>query len=340
MTGGLARAILGRLAAAVALFISVATLLFATLAALPGDAVSARLGAGATPETTAALRQQLGLDRSAPERLWRLLSGIPRADLGTSAMSGRSVWAEIRTPVFNSMVLGFASLVLVVVGSITLGTLAGRKPGSRVDRAISGMVLGGLALPEFVVGTTIVGVLALWLRWLPAVSLVPLGGTPLDDPSILIIPALAVAVVAGCWATRYVRAAVASVATARFVESARLAGLPARTVVLRYLLPSALGQIAQVQALVIGYLVGGTVVVERLVAYPGLGSRLVTAVTDRDEPVVLGAGLILAAFVIAVLVVANLVTLISNPKMRRGSIASMPPDSAATPDTTGLRHAP
>ena len=322
MTGGLARAILGRLAAAAALFISVATIMFTTLAALPGDAVSARLGASATPETTAALRQQLGLNRSAPERLWRLLRGIPTADLGTSAMSGGSVWDEIRTPVVNSMLLGLASLLLVVVASITLGTLAGRKPGSRLDRALSAVVLGGLALPEFVIGTTIVGVLALWLGWLPAVSLVPLSGTPLDDPAILVIPALTVALVSGCWATRYVRAAVASVAAERFVESARLAGLPERTVVLRYLLPAAIGQIAQVQALVIGYLVGGTVVVERLVAYPGLGSRLVTAVTDRDEPVVLGAGLILAAFVIAVLAIANVISVISNPKMRRVPVGS------------------
>lgn len=301
-------AVARRVAGAAVVLLAVSALLFAAVDLLPGDVATHVLGQSATPERVAALREQLDLGDPAPLRYLRWLGDLLTGDLGTTATSGRTVADVVGDRLANTALLGGLAFLAMAVTAVGLGTAAGRRAGSAADTALSAAAVVAVSLPEFVVAGLLVAGVALGLGWFPAVSLVPAGTTPLDRPEILVLPVLALAVVGGAFGARLVRAVVADAARSPHVEAARLAGLPERVVVRRHLLPPAAGPIAQVLAFMVPYLVGGTVVVERVFSYPGLGSLLVEQVRARDAPVVLAVGLVIAAAVVVAFAIADLVS--------------------------------
>jgi peptide/nickel transport system permease protein len=306
------RAFARRALVAAATLVVTSVLLFVATEVLPGDSVSAGLGAGATPELVAARRAELGADRPAAERYTDWATGLVTGDPATSYATRRPV--DIGRELRNSAVLTGIAGAGVAVLALAGGVWAGRRPGSRADRTVNGLALAGTAMPEFAVAGLVIATLGFGLEWFPPVSFVPLGGSPLDRPDILVLPALCLVVVSGGFATRLTRAAVAQVATLPHVEAARLAGIPERRVVARYLLPSAAGPIAQVLALCCGTLAGAAVVVESIFGYPGLGTALVEAIGARDTPVVQTVGMVLAAVVVGAFLVADLVAIAVDPR--------------------------
>jgi peptide/nickel transport system permease protein len=204
-------------------------------------------------------------------------------------------------------------MALIVVVAVGAGLVAGSRPGARRDAAVSIASLSLLSVPEFVLAGLLITVFAFGLGWLPAVSV---GGDPLDRLDALVLPVATLVLVAGAYATRLVRAVVAEASRAPHVEAARLAGVPEWRVVRRHLMPGTVGPIAQVLALIVPYLVGGAVVVERIFNYPGLGALIADAVSARDAVLVEGAGLVLAATTVAALVIADVAGLATNPKLR------------------------
>jgi peptide/nickel transport system permease protein len=211
--------------------------------------------------------------------------------------------------------VGLAFLAIVLV-SLTLGLIAGTRASTRADGVISVGGLFAVSLPEFILAGILIMVLASWLALVPSVSLVPAGGTPLSRPSILVLPVLTLTVAGSAYSVRLVRAAVLDANQLPHVEAARLCGLSPWRVAVRHLLPSALGPIAQVFAYLGGYLVGGTVVVEQVFNYPGLGQLLVESVNARDVTIVQGVGLLASAAVVGAFLVADLIGLAANPKIR------------------------
>ena len=177
--------------------------------------------------------------------------------------------------------------------------------------------LMGVSVPDFVLAGVLVVVFALTLEWLPPVSILTAGMTPFDRPEILLLPAISLAVPAGAWASRYVRAAVVDARTAPNVEAARLAGLSPARVLFRHLLPSVLGSIAQVMAAATAFLVGGAVVVEQVFAYPGIGSLLASAVGIKDVAIVIATGMAMAGIVIFAFIVADIIGILINPRLRQ-----------------------
>lgn len=290
-------------------------LLFGAVEVLPGDAARQSLGPTATPSQVRIRREQLGLDRSAPERYRDWIGGLIRGDLGSSLAGQSPVRAIIGDPLRNTLVLAAVALLVITALMLLAGLTAGSRPGSRRDGAVSAASLLVVSLPEFVVAGLLVWIFSWKLDWLPAVSLPPAGNV-LERPSILVLPALSIVLVAGAFAIRLTRAAVADVGQLAHVEAARLQGIPEHRVLLRYVLPSALGPIAQVLAFIVPYLIGGTVVVERFFAYPGIGTLLVDSVGARDYPLVEIIGLLLAAAAVAGLLIADLVGVLANPKLR------------------------
>lgn len=305
-----------RLTSAAALLLVVSALLFAAVEVLPGDVATAILGQDATPERLTTLRQELSLDEPAPVRFGSWLAGLARGDLGEAATTDRSVAETIGDRAVNTAVLAGAAFAVVAVIALGLGVGAGRREGSAADTGISATALAVVSLPEFVVAGVLVAGVALRLGWLPAVSLVPAGGTPLDRPEILVLPVVSLALVGGAFGARLIRAVVADVCRSPHVEAARLAGLRERAVLTHHILPPAAGPIAQVLAFVVPYLIGGTVVVEQVLSYPGLGTLLVEQVNQRDAPVVEAIGLLLAAAVVAAFAVADLVGHLFSPRHR------------------------
>ncbi|MCI1747792.1 MAG: ABC transporter permease [Acidipropionibacterium sp.] len=271
----------------------VCLVVYVLLAVLPGDVASQQLGAEATAGSLARERHVLGLDRPVLLRFGGWLGGVLHGDLGTMLATGEPVSAVIAGPLGRSailLVLGLAGILVCGVGG---GVLAGTRAGSRTDRALSGAALTMICVPEFVVGTFLVLVLAIWLRWLPAVSLVPLGGSMLSRPAVLVLPVITLVMVGSGMLLRQVRALVCQQAERPHVEAARLAGLPGSVVLRSHLLPGIAVPIAQACSAIVPYLVGGSVVVERVFAFPGLGTLLVAAVSDREPNLLMACVLII-----------------------------------------------
>lgn len=295
----------GVLARRVLLLAVLLAFVFAAVELLPGDAATATSERGESAADIAERRRLLGLDRPVLERFWDWMTGLPTGDLGTSAR-GEPVADLLAHPFPNTLLLGGLALLVTLVASVALGCWAAARPGGRADRAVSASATGVLALPEFVVAVALVLVFALWTDWLPAVTLTDADGSPASW-EMLVLPVLALVIPQIGWNTRIVRAALADEAKAPHIETAVLDGLPPHRILTHHLLPGALPTIAAGIATSTGMLLGGAVVVETIFNYPGIGSVLAGAVTDRDSPVIAGVVAVTGAVITGVLLLADFV---------------------------------
>jgi peptide/nickel transport system permease protein len=314
---GLGAWIARRVAVAALLALIVSFIVYAATTVLPGDVAAAILGRTATPEALAALREQLGLDQPFLLGYWDWLRGVLSGDLGISLAGTRAPVTELlRDALVNTLVLAACTLLVLIPVALAIGLYSGVRAGRAGDRVASGAALTLTAVPEFVIGAVGVLLLAVYLPFLPAVSLVPPGTSPLSLPEVLVLP-VATLVLAGCaYLIRIVRASVIEVMASEYVELARLSGVPERRVILRYGLRNALAPTIQAVAATAQWLIGGVFVVEFLFAFPGIGSALVNSVTVRDVPVVQAVSLFIAVTFILINLVADVATVLVVPKLR------------------------
>jgi peptide/nickel transport system permease protein len=291
--------------------------IFAATQALPGDPARARLGKDATPASLAALRQQLGLDRSALSQYTDWATGLLHGDLGISLISGHPIIDDLRDRATNSLALVLVSALLSIPLSIAIGAYAALRRDQAFDTS-SGLVLLALAaMPEFVVGLALVALLATTVTHvLPAVSLIPPGASPFADPSLLVLPTLTLLLAVAPYVARIMRASMVEVLESEYVEMARLKGLPERMVVWRHALPNAIGPTFQVVALNLAYLAGGVIVVESVFNYPGIGVALRDAVLNRDFTTVQAIAMLIAAVYVLTNLVADIATILVTPRLR------------------------
>ena len=306
-----------RLATAVVLIVVVSMLVFVATSILPGDAVTRILGRFATTESLATLRQQLGLDEPAPERYLTWFGNLVTGDLGMSATTTQTpVWELVKGRFGNTLILAFIAMVFMLPLSIGLGTWAGIRAGRRADRVVSGITLGFIALPDFVVGAVLILVFAIWFGLLPPISLVAPGESPLADPTVLVLPIATILISVLAYTIRMVRAGVIEVMESEYVQMARLNGIPESRVVLKHALRNALAPSVQVIALTFQWLVGGVLIVETLFGYPGIGLGLVQAVQQRDITYVQSVATLIAAFYILINIASDVVVVLLVPKLR------------------------
>lgn len=295
----------------------VSLVVFLATQALPGDAARAILGREATPDRLEALRERLHLGESLPSQYVHWLGNILTFDLGDSLASNRPVTELMGPALVNSSVLMLCASLLAVPLSIAIGTWTALKRNSAVDQVTSVVTLVLAALPEFVVGILLVLIFSTgFLHVLPAVVVVPPGEHVWSHPNQLVLPTLTLVLAVSPYIIRIMRATMLEVLESEYVQQARLKGLPERTVIGRHALPNAIGPVAQVIALQLAWLVGGVVLVEFLFRYPGIGFQLTDAVTNRDLPLVQALVLSIALFYVAVNLLADVVTLAANPKVR------------------------
>jgi peptide/nickel transport system permease protein len=300
----------------IVLVVLVSFLVFASTQVLPGDAASAILGRGATPQAKRLLRQELGLDRSIPAQYWSWSTGLVRGDLGRTLAADEPVTTFLSGRVGNTLILAAVTIVLMIPLSLFFGVWAGIRRGRAADHVISGASLAAIALPEFVIGTVLVALFAVSLKWLPAVSVVPSGANPITDPTILVLPVATLLLVSLAFNIRMVRAGVAEAMSSDYVRMARLNGIPEARVIRRHVLRNALAPTVQVIGLTVLWLVGGVVVVETVFAYPGIGQALVGAVSARDIPVVQAITMLVAALYIVINVITDVIVVLLIPKLR------------------------
>lgn len=297
----------------------VSLVVFMLMEAAPGDAATQFLGDKATPERLDALRADLGLGDPTWSRYLDWAGAALTGDFGSSLASDRPVSELLAAPAVRTALLASLAFIGVLIIGVGGGVWAGYRPSEPPDRALSTFALIGLSLPEFVTGIALISVFALWLRVLPAVSFVPSSGQVLDSPNILILPAVALSVVAGCYVLRLVRGVVASITERPSVEAARLDGINPVRILFVHVLPQSIGPTFSAIVVMVPYLVGGAVIVEKLFGYPGLGSMLITAVNGRDQPVVMAIMLILSVVTVLGYTLSDILARLADPYRRRSS---------------------
>ncbi len=305
-----------RLALGLLLLLAASVLIFVGTQILPGDVAQSILGQSATPQSLANLRAELGLDVPAPVRYINWLTGILHGDLGTALTNGQDIASAMGKRLGNTLFLASCAAMIAVPAAILLGLIAVRYQGRWPDRVISTITLATVSVPEFLLGYIAVYFLSVQLRWFPSLATVYDGMTFGEKLYAVSMPVLVLVLVVLGHMMRMTRAAILNVMQSAYVETAELKGLRKFTIIARHAFPNAIAPVVNVVMINLAYLVVGVVVVEVVFVYPGMGQYLVDHVSKRDVPVVQACGLVFAAVYIGLNLVADVVSILANPRLR------------------------
>lgn len=295
---------------------AISVLIFVGTEILPGDVASAVLGRDATPEALAAIRERLGLSRPATVRYAGWISKMVRGDCGESIATGRPVAGLIAERLQNTFVLAVLTALFAVPLSVFLGLFSATYPDGFLDRTISISSLVLISVPTFFTAVVLVLFFAVTWRLFPATIYAPQFASFGQMLHALALPILTLTAAMLAHMSRMTRATILEVLRSTYVEMAILKGVTKGRIILRHALPNAVGPIINVIALNLGYLVSGVVIVEVVFSYPGLGRMMVDSVANRDVPIVQAVGMIFCAVYIGVNLMADLLVLLTNPRLR------------------------
>ncbi|MFW6328832.1 MAG: ABC transporter permease [Alkalispirochaetaceae bacterium] len=288
----------------------VATAVFLILRVLPGDPAAVIAGTDAPTERLQSIRQRLGTDEPILEQYLSWLSGVARLDFGTSFFDNAAVSSLIARRLPVTFILGGSSFVLSLLIAVPLGLLGGSRPGGPARSMVSGYEYAALALPPFLLG------ILLLLLFAVSLDLFPMFGT--GTPLHFVLPSLSLALGNGAVLSRITRSAVVEEMEKGYVVTARAQGLTRREILFTEVLRNALTPLITVAGLQVGYLLGGAIIVESLFSLPGVGSLLVTAILNRDFPVVQGCVILIALTFVLVNRAADMLHTVADPRSRRG----------------------
>lgn len=327
----------GRLVQALPAVLGIIIVTFVLTRALPGDPAAYFAGPAADAASIAEVRRQLGLDRSLPEQFVAYLGDLVTGNLGTSLSTGQPVLTELVTRLPASLELTLTALVLSVSVAVPLGVLAATRPNRWVDHLCRFVVTAGVSLPTFFTGLALVYVFYYLAGWAPApmgrldiISLPPepVTGFLLIDSTLagegevfadtlahLALPALTLALFTLAPIARMTRAAMLQVLGGDFIRTARAAGLSGRTVLFTYALRNALLPVVTTLGMVFSFALGANVLVEKVFAWPGIGSYAVEALVVSDYAAVQGFVLAMAFLFVALNLVIDLVYTLIDPRL-------------------------
>lgn len=292
-------------------------IIFALTNLLPGDVARLVVGRDASPTAIANFEERFGLDRPPLVQYADWLAGFVTADWGVSYTAGNPPVRElVLSRLGNSMRLAGLTLLIVIPLSLALGVMAALREGSPLDSTISVLSLSVVGLPEFVTGIVLINVFALGLGWLPATAYIDRSMDTAAWLRVLLLPALTASLVLVGYITRMTRAGMLEELKRPYVRTATLKGIPWRQVIVRHALRNALLPSIAVIALSIGWLMGGLVVIENVFNFPGIGSLLVTAVTQKNLPVLQAISVIIVFFYSIANLIADLLFALLNPRIR------------------------
>ena len=309
--------ILRRLALSLLTLIMVSVIVFLGVEALPGDVCTAYLGRDTV--LTSRLEnchRDFGLDRPAYERYLAWAGGALQGDLGISIKRNKPISEVVGIRLRNTLLLGAAASTIGIPIAILLGVVAGLWRDRVADLWISTTAIFAMTIPEFISATLLILVFSVLLGWLPGIVVTRPAAPIFEFLPDVILPIIALAFVMTAHILRMVRTCVIDVMASDYVQMATLKGVPYWQRVFRHVLPNALLPTINLVALTIAWLLGGTVVIEIVFNYPGLGRLIITSVYDRDLPLVQAVTLILAVLYVVFNLAADLLTLIANPRLR------------------------
>lgn len=292
---------------------------FLALDLLPGDAARFILGINATPETLAALREQLGLNLPPLERFFGWVGGMLRGDFGISYTQGVPVADLIAGRLGVTLPLTIFAMILSAGIGLPMGLLAARKRGSLADTGLMALSQLGVAVPNFWFGMLLVLLFSVTLRWLPPGGFVPWTDNPMGALAALVLPSFALALPQAAILARVMRTALVDVQGADYIRTARAKGLTMSEAVWRHGVRNAMLPVLTILGLQFAYLIAGTVIVENVFYLPGLGRLIFDAVGARDLATVRACVMILVLAVIGTMFLTDLCYAWADPRLRARS---------------------
>jgi peptide/nickel transport system permease protein len=302
----------------VALGVSVVCFLLVHIA--PGDPISAMTAGNAPKEAIDEIRRAYGLDQPLPVQYAIWLGKVLTGDLGTSISNGQPVAREVAGAVGNTLIIAIvASVVAFSLGAI-LGTVAGYLQGTAFDRIATTIGIIGVSVPHYWLGMVLVIIFSVELNWLPAMGAGPHGPALTEwtrvDVAHMLLPALTMAAIPLGIITRTIRAIVADILSQEFVQALRAKGLKGGRI-FRHLIKNAAPSALAVMGIQLGYLLGGSILIETIFAWPGTGMLLNNAIFQRDIPLLQGTVLVLAMFFVGLNLIVDLLQSLIDPRIRR-----------------------
>jgi peptide/nickel transport system permease protein len=312
------RFLLQRLALVIFVLLGVTIVVFLVTRLTPGDPARVLLGPRATEDEVARLRASYGLDAPIYVQYASWLSHVVRGDFGDSIQLHRPVSFEVLERFRGTLLLAVSAMLLSFTLGIGLGLLAALHANSPLDRLLMSVLLVGISLPPFWLGLILIIAFSLVLRWLPATGMISAtgGGGPLDVLSHLVLPTITLAAVPLAVIARLSRANVLEVLHQLYIRTAHAKGLPNAAVVIRHVLRNTLIGTVTILGLEAGWLLAGTVYIETVFSWPGLGSMLVNAILQRDYPLVQGGVLLVATTYVLINLVTDTLYLYLDPRLR------------------------
>jgi peptide/nickel transport system permease protein len=268
---------------------------------IPGDAVDMMLGVEVEvdEQRREEMRQLFGLDQPLPIQYANWARGVATGNLGHSMRTGRSVDSEIASRLPVTLQLTALSVVFAVIIAIPAGVIAAVRAGSRTEAGVQTVSLLGLAIPNFWLGTLLILFTSRTFGWFPAASYVPITEDPWRNIQIFILPSIALGAALAAITTRMTRSSMLEVLGREFIVTARAKGLVDRAVITRHALKNALIPVITVVGVQTGQLLGGVIIIEQVFNLPGIGRLAITAIEQRDYPIIQGVVLFVAiAFVL------------------------------------------
>ncbi|KEO60751.1 hypothetical protein DT23_12360 [Thioclava indica] len=293
----------------------VTVIIFAAVELLPGDIATEKLGQAATPESLAAFREKFDLNRPMVERYLSWLGGAVTGDFGISMANQRPISELIGVRTANTFFLAGYAAALAVPIAVVSGMLAALYNRSVFDRVLSNSTLAAISFPEFFIAYILILIFSVWLGWFPSLANVDVDTGLGERLYKTFLPAMTLNLIVLAYMMRMTRAAILNLLALPYIEMAHLKGIKRWRVIAVHALPNALAPIISVIALNLAYLIVGVVLVEVVFVYPGLGQVLVDAVSNRDVTVVQAACLIFAATYILLNLLADVLSIIANPRL-------------------------
>jgi len=309
-----------RLIYAVPIALAVGFVCFMLVQIAPGDPINAIVPPDAPQDVVDQVRRDYGLDKPLPVQFGIWLLKVVQGDLGRSLATGRPVWSDLQSAIGNTLTLAASASLLGFILGCVLGGLAGTFRGSILDRAAVTIAVAGVSVPHYWLGMVLVVIFSVQLNMLPAMGAGPGGSAEWawnwEHMQHLVLPSITLAVIPMGIVTRTVRGIVAEIMNQEFVVALRGKGLTGWGVFL-HVVKNAAPNVLAVLGLQLGYLMGGSILVETVFSWPGTGLLLNSAIFQRDLPVLQGTILVLSLFFVALNLLVDLVQTALDPRIKR-----------------------
>ncbi|KQP14272.1 ABC transporter permease [Pseudorhodoferax sp. Leaf267] len=309
-----------RFATLVATLVGASVIVFLVLDILPGNAAQILMGADASPEAVAALATKLGLDQPAWARYWHWVGGMLTGDLGDSYAYGSPVLDLILERLALTAPLAFMAMALTTVLALLVGITAAARHNKLGDVGLMGLAQVGIAIPNFWFAILLILLFSVKLQWFSAGGFDGWGDGLLPGLKALLLPAIALAVVQAAILARITRSAVLEVMREDFVRTARAKGLAQPAVLWGHVLRNALIPVITVMGMQFAELMAGTIVVENVFYLPGLGRLIFQSIANRDLVVVRNCVMLLAAMVVVVNFIVDLLYAVIDPRLKASDV--------------------